>query len=113
MQADLCYVMKEPSFWGSNLDEEAFFRWLQSIPGVVSIDGFDMRFTSSSAETGAAHRIGISRVEFNEWSLRELLALYHRYNLDFGELAIFVDENNRNWVYDKRKFWAHGFDRAT
>jgi hypothetical protein len=102
-------ILKQPSFFGSKLDKDAYFRWIQEIPGVISIEGLP---SADPAGGGAAGlRVGINTGQFDEWSLRELLALYYRYDLDFEELKIFINDDNQQWVYDAEKFWASRFAR--
>ena len=98
-------ILRQPRMFGSKLDKDAYFRWIQEIRGVISIEGLP----SSDSTTGGAAglRVGINMDQFDDWSLRELLALYYRYDLDFEELTIFVNENNRQWVCDPNKFWAN------
>lgn len=64
-------------------DERAFFNWLQSIPGVISVQGqgreLHIRFRSK-------------RISGN--SLRELFALYRRFDGDLSELNLFKNETN-------------------
>ena len=100
-------TLKQPSFFGSKLDKDAYFRWIQEIAGVISIEGLP---SAESAPGGAAGlKVGINMDQFDDWSLREFLALYYRYDLDFEELKIFVNGNNQQWVYDSQKFWASRF----
>ncbi|MCW2314683.1 hypothetical protein [Rhodoblastus acidophilus] len=92
-------VVKEPRFF-SSLDETAFFEWLQRIPGITSIIG-------SSAGLSA----DIEKTSFDDNSLRELIALYHRYDLDFNDIEVLVTQGNKDWVYDPETYWAVHFKK--
>lgn len=70
----------------SSRDEAAFFGWLQSIPGVTSVRG-----------QGLELHIQLRTSRLSQESLRELIALYKRYNGNFSELARFENDSNRDW----------------
>jgi hypothetical protein len=60
-------------------DEAAFFAWLQSIPGVVAVEGIglELHVTFSSRKVSANTK-------------RELAALYRRYQGNIVELEQFL-----------------------
>ncbi|MFT3735484.1 MAG: hypothetical protein QM776_10735 [Rhodocyclaceae bacterium] len=79
-------IWKAQMRYGSPGDEAAFFNWLQAIPGVVNVSGvgteLHIRFRSKRLSTPA---------------LRELFALYDRYDGDTTELVIFRSAANAAW----------------
>jgi hypothetical protein len=41
--------------------------------------------------------------------LREILALFYRYNIDMKQLEIFLSDENKSWFFDnKESFWYGG-----
>lgn len=89
----IVFILREPWF-GSKLDECAFFGWLQAVPGVISVIG---------VQTGL--RVTVDLSLFNDLSLKEMLSLYYRYELDFGELKIFINYKNSLWVCRPTMYW--------
>jgi hypothetical protein len=78
----------------SHGDEAAFFSWLQSIPGVISVRGQGRELT-----------IRLKSKKLSQTALRELLALYLRYNGRMSELAQFVNDTNRGWFQHPDAIW--------
>jgi hypothetical protein len=83
----------ECPYWSQG-DESAFFRWLQSIPGVESVKGQGM---------GLIVTLRSSRL--SSLALRELIALHTRYNLPMQSLAQFETVANKNWFRSKKAYW--------
>jgi hypothetical protein len=54
----------------SRLDEDAFFEWLNKLPCVSTFEG-----------KGATLFIRILKSKVDEYALRDLLALFHRYGI--------------------------------
>lgn len=77
-----------PKFFSEG-DEKAFFTWLQSFAG----------------EATGVHRSLHVNVTVDEENLRELIALFFRYNIDMRQLAQFGTEENENWFKRPEKFW--------
>ncbi len=92
------FRMKEPRF-GSNLDEDAFFQWIKRIAGVDQINGIQ-----------GGIEVSIVHSKFDDSSLRELFSLYQRYDLNFAELRIFINESNEEWVNNTSAYW---FDKLS
>jgi hypothetical protein len=69
-------VWKAPIRYGSPGDERAFFGWLQSIPGILSVEG-----------KGRELHIRTRSNRVSATTLRELIALYERFQGDMTELA--------------------------
>lgn len=86
----------------SNKDEAAFFDWLQSIPGVIGV-----------REEGHALVIELRSKRLSQHTLRELLALYTRYDGRLDKLAQFVNDSNRKWFQNSEAYWyASVFENA-
>lgn len=78
-------------------DESAFFAWLQSIPGVVKVEG-----------RGRELIIYLRSKRLSATALRELLALYVRYRGNLRELAQFENPSNSAWFRARNAYWHKG-----
>ena len=83
-----------PMRYFSSGDETAFFTWLQSIPGVVSVEG-----------RGRELLIHLHSKRLSAQSLREFIALYERYRGNMRELAQFANSSNSSWFCAPGAFW--------
>lgn len=88
------FKLREPKF-GSDFDEDAFFKWLQSISGVISVVG---------DSHGLDVKIDFSL--FDDDSLKNMMVLHSRYKLDFGAIRAFLIENEEEWIFDKNTYWT-------
>ena len=86
-------TMRE-GFYYSPSDEDAFFRWLEAIPGVTRVTG-----TADGLVVTLASRTP------SEVTLRELLALHFRYALPMHSLAQFETPRNRRWFRARDAYW--------
>jgi hypothetical protein len=85
-------------YFYSSLDEDAFFEWIKKISYVLSVKGF-----------GEEIYIDIDKSKLVEENLREILALFYRYNIDMKQLEIFLSDENKSWFFDnKESFWYGG-----
>jgi hypothetical protein len=75
-------------------DETAFFSWLQAIPAVASVRG-----------EGRELHIRLRSARLSAESLRELIAVYDRYDGNMKELAQFARPSNESWFKSKGAFW--------
>lgn len=78
----------------SSGDEDSFFRWLNSIDCVSNFKG--VRDVLS---------ISVDMEKLNDENLRELVALFSRYDCDLRQLSQFLNDDNRHWFADPRKSW--------
>ncbi len=78
----------------SREDEASFFGWAQRIPGVSRVFG-----------EGAEIVLVVRSANPSETTLRELLALLHRYHVKLGQLRQFANERNERWFKDSRSYW--------
>jgi len=76
--------------FGSQLDEKHLFEWAQEISCV----------TGWQQDTLVVRSRRVS-----ESSLRELLALFWRYNIPMGQLAQFRNINNEAWFASPKMYW--------
>lgn len=83
-----------PMFYGSPRDESAFFTWLQSIPGVLSVRG-----------CGKELHIRLRSRGLSRPSLLEFLALYRRYGGNIQELVPLVTPENLQLFNDPSAYW--------
>ena len=86
----------------SAADEAAFFRFAESIDGIVGVRGVADSIVLDLAS------------EPSEQALRDLIALFERYHISgAGQLAHFLSDSNRSWFADTQKFWDKNiFDDA-
>jgi len=74
-------------------DEIAFFEWLSRMPCVESYEG-----------CGRDLFIRLKRRPGKN-DLWELLAFFHRYNIDMKQLARYENSRNRSWFCDPKMYW--------
>ena len=77
--------------FGSQLDEKHLFHWAAEIPGVL-------RWEQDTL---------VIRSRLSEASLRDLLALFSRYEIPMRQLAQFENDANRLWFTAPHMYW-HG-----
>lgn len=89
--------------YGSPGDERAFFEWIARIRCI-------RRFWGSGPEL----YLEIPRRRISDACLRELLALFQRYDVPMAQLAQFENKSNRRWFRNREAFWyAAVFGRGT
>ena len=76
--------------FGSQLDEKHLFVWALEISGVSSWD---------------QDTLLVKRRTIAEASLRDLLALFYRYNIPMAQLQIFLNAKNESWFSDPIMYW--------
>jgi hypothetical protein len=79
----------------SQLDEEAFFAWLEKLPCVSKIEG-----------KGDTVFIRVFESKVDEYALRELLALFRRYGVDMKQLAAFDKQQFAHWFRNRDAYWC-------
>jgi hypothetical protein len=87
-------IWKAPMHYFSAGDEAAFFGWLQSIPGVLRVEG-----------KGRELFIQLRSNRLSAASLREFIALYERYEGHMPELAQFANSSNASWFQIRTAPW--------
>lgn len=78
----------------SQYDEDMFFKWLNKIRCVETFGG--------EIET---LNIAINKSKLTDIWLRELLALFYRYEVEMTQLRIFETEKNKHWFSEPEKYW--------
>ena len=73
-------------------DEEAFFAWLRNIKCVADFNG-------------VGPNLAIRVQPPADTDLRELIALFFRYNIDRRQLAQFLNPQNASWFRDTTAYW--------
>jgi hypothetical protein len=87
-------VLKCHNTWFySQLDEAMFFEALKRISAVKNIEG-----------SGPDLFISVPTRLSNK-TLREVIGLFFRYDIDMRQLAAFLTERNRTWLHDPETFW--------
>lgn len=83
--------------FGSQLDEKHLFEWAIQIPGVL-------RWEQDTL---------VVRTNLSQASLRDLLALFSRYQIPMAQLAQFRTNKNENWLAAPQMYWrARVFGKA-
>lgn len=80
----------------SDGDEAAFFEWIKKIPSIKDFRG-----------SGNSLSIMVDEESIDEYDLRELIALFYRYDVPMKQLAIFDREEFSIWLHIETAFW-HG-----
>ena len=78
----------------SDNDEVAFFEWLGKIKCVTATGG-----------SGYVLSITVQLNLVGDGDLRDLLALFHRYNINKRQLVVLDRPEFHSWFHDKRKYW--------
>jgi hypothetical protein len=78
----------------SQSDEDAFYAWLQSIPGVLRVVG-----------TADGLVVTLRSKRLSQAALRELLAIHYRYGLPMQTLSQFETAQNRSWFRARHTYW--------
>ena len=84
----------QPVLYFSRRDEDNFFSWLKKIAAIKSVDG----------STGFVILDLVSSI-MDDASLRELIALMSRYDLDMSCLRSQCNDGNAAWFRDPKKYW--------
>ena len=89
--------------YGSQGDERAFYEWIERIPCIQKFWG-----------SGPALYLEVPRRRISDACLRELLALFERYDIEMSQLAQFESASNRQWFKSPSKTWYKAvFGRTT
>lgn len=92
-------VCKDIKYY-SRKDEDAFFEWLKKIDCVDDFMG-----------EGNELHLYIAADDLHDHDLRDLLAIFYRYNIDMKQLAQYLTPDNESWFKDPKKYWyAKVFD---
>jgi len=79
----------------SQSDETAFFNWLNSIECVSEIQGY-----------GSSLELTVHFTTIPEEDLRELIAIFSRYQVDLKQLRVFETSENASWfTQNNRAYW--------
>ena len=78
----------------SQCDEAAFFEWIKKLSFIQKIEG-----------RGRTLYLLVNRAAIDEDALRELLALFHRFEIDLRQLAVFDREEFVEWFRNKNAYW--------
>lgn len=88
-------LMCKSTKYYSRKDEDAFFEWIKKIDCIDNVTG-----------AGDELYLHIACDDLHDHDLRDLLALFYRYNLDMKQLQRFLNKNNKRWFYDNKKaYW--------
>ncbi len=92
---NVIYLTCKRVIFYSQLDEEKFFEWLQSIKAIIRVDG-----------VGDKLYLYCKNKTISDEDLREIIALFYRYKVDMKQLAIFLNNKNKTWFLGSpRGYW--------
>jgi len=78
----------------SQIDEAQFFNWLDNIDCIANVQG-----------VGDSIQLDVVTPP-SDIALREIISLFHRYEIDKSQLRRFETEQNRHWFTEnKHAFW--------
>ena len=75
--------------FGSQLDEKHLFEWAMEIPGVI-------RWEQATL---------VAKTNLSQASLRDLLALFSRYQIPMAQLSQFRTSKNEDWFAAPKMYW--------
>lgn len=85
-------LIKEPTIYFSQKDEDHFFQWLQSLQAVKNV-------------VGTPDGLEVTLENLDRDSLYDLIAIMTRYDIDKKCLATLCNSENEDWFKDKKKYW--------
>lgn len=89
---NIILICKEVFFY-SDLDEAVFFEWIKKIASIQDCKGV-------ADELHLEIKANVSDDE-----LREIIALFSRYDIDMTRLKQFVTDNNKSWFQNEQAYW--------
>lgn len=98
VEENVIVLLADSVEFGSQNDEQSFFEWLKRIKCIENLDG-----------EGSILEIIVAKNLVDDDCLRDILAIFHRYNIDMKQLAIFKSEQNKAWFCSSTKYW---FDKV-
>ena len=93
MKAQKVLIADSVRFY-SACDEDLFFAWIGKIPCISKCEG-----------KGVELFLTVDRDRVEDGCLREMLALFLRYEVDMGQLSDFMTEKNASWFFNKNSYW--------
>lgn len=78
----------------SELDETSFIERIEKINCIENCNG-----------SNDSILLSIKSNKVSDKCLRELLSLFHRYEIDMCQLKIFVSAKNEIWIKNENAFW--------
>lgn len=91
---DVLTLAVELKLFYSRQDEAAFFEWLNKIQSVIKYEG-----------RGLNIYLYIDTKKLDEMDLRELLALFYRYDMDLSLLKVFDIDDFSDWFRKRNSYW--------
>lgn len=79
--------------FGSQLDERHLFEWAMQIPGIL-------RWEQDT--------LVVKSLNLSQASLRDLVALFARYQIPMRQLAQFRNARNEGWFASPQMYWHTG-----
>ena len=88
-------LCKQVKFYARK-DEDAFFEWIEKIECIDHTSG-----------AGDELYLHIASDQLHDQDLRDLLALFFRYQIDMRQLSRYLCDDNKKWFYDNKQAYWH------
>jgi len=96
MSKQIILVAKSVTYY-CMIDEDMFFAWINRISSITHYNG-----------QGDELYLYVKSKRISNRDLRTLLALFYRYQVEMTQLAIFLNNSNKDWFYEgKHKGYWH------
>jgi len=92
MEKNTILICKKVIF-NSIPDQVCFIEWMKKIKSIVAVYGYGFEL----------HLHVKSNIPDSD--LLELISLYDRYKINMKSLKIFLNEKNKAWFKDKKRYW--------
>jgi len=76
------------------IEEHFFFECLYKMKSIINIEG-----------AGDELYIDFKTKTISDYELKGLIGLFYRYKVDMKQLQMFVNEKNKEWIKNKKKYW--------
>ncbi len=93
-EEDVVELQADSVVFYSRQDEASFFARLQQLPCVVDVAG-----------KGRILHIQVDRQRVDDEALTELLAVFHRYQVDMRQLRVFDERRFARWFRGRQSYW--------
>lgn len=84
----------EPNKYYSYLDEENFFKWIESNPAVTAVE-----------RQGGRLIISFKSARIAEQDLRDLIAVFARYQISMRDIKKFAAGEHKQWLNNPDAYW--------
>ena len=90
------FLICKSVWYYSMIDEDLFFEWVKKIPSISTFNGVKDELY-----------LHLTKNCLPDEDLRELLALFYRYQIDMKQFKVFLNSDNKEWFYDNETAYWH------